>query len=278
MTTPPKKSFGLRLNLGLMNLARNWLRIALVIVGIYAALPWVAPLLMKLGLTAPANVLYTLYSPMCHQFAFRSIFLFGEQPFYPRGAAGTPYQPFEPYAYADETYQQQFGYWFEYWTKQPLNREMTQAELDDFTVWMQFAARDFRGNEQMGYKTTLCARDVAIYTALFLGGCVYALPKVRRRLRPMPILLYVFVALGPIGLDGFSQLLSYPPFNLWQIRETAPFFRITTGAIFGLMNVWLAFPYMDMSMRDTYRQIEIKLIEKFGSVEAARRIMQDKNS
>jgi uncharacterized membrane protein len=274
MTTPPKKSFGLRLNLGLMSIAQNWLRIALVIVGIYAALPWVAPTLMKLGLTAPASVLYTLYSPMCHQFAFRSIFLFGEQPFYPRAAAGTPYQPFEPYALVDDTYQEQFGYWHNYWLNRPLDRALTSEDLNDFSVWMQFAARDFRGNEQMGYKTTLCARDVAIYSALFLGGCLYAMPKVRRRLRPMPILLYVFVALGPIGLDGFSQLLSYPPFNFWEIRETAPFFRIATGAIFGLMNVWLAFPYMEMSMRDTYRQIEAKLIEKFGSVEAARQVLK----
>lgn len=278
MTTPPKKSIGLRLNLWLLSVAKNWLRIALVIVGVYAALPWIAPALMQLGLTGPANVLYTLYSPMCHQFAFRSVFVFGEQPFYPRAAAETPYKSFEPYAYADETYRASYAYWFEYWTKRPLEREITLEELDDFSVWMQFAARDFKGNEQMGYKTTLCARDLAIYTALFIGGCIYSIPRVRRRLRPIPLLLYVFVALGPIGLDGFSQLLSYPPFNFWQVRETAPFFRVTTGAIFGLMNVWLAFPYMEMSMRDTYRQIEVKLIEKFGSVEAARRIMSEKSS
>ncbi|MGB1288816.1 MAG: hypothetical protein ACPG7F_19950, partial [Aggregatilineales bacterium] len=62
-----KKSNGLRLNLGLLSVVRNWLKIALVVVGLYATLPFIAPTLMKLGATGPANVIYTLYSPMCHQ-------------------------------------------------------------------------------------------------------------------------------------------------------------------------------------------------------------------
>src|SRR5687767_11778804 len=79
-------------------IVRNWLIAALTFVGLYATLPFVAPSLMKLGLTGPANVLYTMYSPMCHQFAFRSIFLFGEQTFYPRENVGTDLQPYEYYA------------------------------------------------------------------------------------------------------------------------------------------------------------------------------------
>jgi uncharacterized membrane protein len=67
------------------------------------------------------------------------------------------------------------------------------------------------------------------------------------------------LGLAPIGLDGFSQLLGYPPFNLWSPRETLPIFRIVTGALFGLMNVWLAFPYLELSMRETQEQIVAKL-------------------
>jgi len=73
------------------------------------------------------------------------------------------------------------------------------------------------------------------------------------------LLLYVFLGLGPIGLDGFSQLLGYPPFNLWPPRETLPVFRVLTGAIFGLMSAWLAFPYLELSMQDARRDIEAKL-------------------
>lgn len=238
-STSEKKSFGLRLNLWMLTLTRNWLKIALVIIGLYASLPFVAPTLMRLGATGPANVLYTLYSPMCHQFSFRSIFLYGDQPFYPREIAGTEFRSYESYAATIDAL--------------PLPDSPTDFSMD---FWMP--ARMFQGNEQMGYKTTLCARDVAIYLALFGGGLIFALT--RKRLRPLPFWIYVIVGLGPIGLDGFSQLLSYEPFSLWAVRETAPFFRVTTGAIFGLMNAWLAFPYVAMSMNDTRMQIEEKLI------------------
>ena len=54
----------------------------------YVGLPLLAPSLMKLGAELPANIIYRMYKPLCHQFAFRSFFLFGEQPFYPLAEAG----------------------------------------------------------------------------------------------------------------------------------------------------------------------------------------------
>ena len=63
----------------------------------------------------------------------------------------------------------------------------------------------------------------------------------------------------PIGIDGLSQLLGYPPFNFWPARETLPAFRIVTGVLFGLMNAWLGLPYLELSMRETREQIESKL-------------------
>ena len=244
MTNKAKKtlSFGMRVDLFMLKLSRYWLRVALTIVGLYATLPFVAPTLMKIGWTAPANALYTLYSPMCHQFAFRSIFLYGEQNFYPREIVGTDLRPYEAYAAEIEE----------------LNPGIAPT---DFSLDFFMPARAFRGNEQMGYKTTLCARDVAIYLAMFMGGLIYALPPVRKRLRPIPLWIYVIAGLGPIGLDGFSQLLSYEPFNFWTVRETAPFFRVATGAMFGLMNAWLAFPYLERAMWDTRRDIVDKLMK-----------------
>lgn len=237
-----KNSLGLKLNIGLLKLARNWLQMALVIIGLYATLPFAAPTLAQIGATGPANALYTLYSPMCHQFAFRSIFLYGDQAFYPREIAYTDLDSYESYAANTEG----------------INTGDSPTNFDA-EFWLP--AREFRGNEQMGYKTTLCARDVMIYLALFGGGLIYAIPAVRRKLRPVPLWMYVIVGLGPIGLDGFSQLLSYDPFNLWAVRETAPFFRLTTGALFGLMNAWLAFPYLEMSFKETEYAIARKLID-----------------
>jgi len=235
-TPTNSKNTRLRINRAFFWVTMHWLQIALVVIGLYATLPFVAPTLMRLGATAPANVLYTLYSPMCHQFAFRSIFLYGEQNFYPREIAGTDLIPYEAYA-------------------AQIDGITPGTAPDDFSPEFFFPARDFRGNAEMGYKTTLCARDAAIYLALFVGGLIYAIPYVRRRIRPLPLWIYVIVGLGPIGLDGVSQLLSYEPFALWPARETAPFFRLATGAIFGLMNAWLAFPYLERSMWDARRDL-----------------------
>lgn len=237
--TADTRRFAVRANIWTLKMARNWLRAILTLLVIYVTLPFAAPVMMKSGATGPASLIYTLYSPLCHQFAFRSFFLFGEQIVYPRESTGTDLRPFESYA-----------------RDLP---EFADVELSGFDISLVMAARGFKGNEELGYKLTLCERDIVIYIALTLGGFLYAIPVVRRRLRPVPLWLYIFLGLGPIGLDGFSQLLGYPPFELWPPRETLPTYRVLTGAIFGFMNAWLAFPYLERAMVDTRRQIEAKL-------------------
>ncbi len=237
-----------------LGFARNWLRFALAALAIYISLPWVAPTLAKLGLNAPADIIYTLYSPFCHQFAFRSPFLFGEQAFYPRGAAGTGYQSFEAYASQSGAFLEQYRYWSRFYEGRAPAPPANVEGLGDFSIAQQFAARHFIGDESFGYKTSLCARDLAIYTMIFVGGVIYR--RYRWRIRPLPFWLYVFAGLGPVGLDGFSQLLSYPPFEFWPVRETAPIFRIFTGGLFGLMSAWLGFPYIERSMQDLIDTLE----------------------
>jgi hypothetical protein len=43
---------------------------------------------MKTGQVNVADVILKLYKPLCHQLAYRSFFLFGEQAVYPRELAG----------------------------------------------------------------------------------------------------------------------------------------------------------------------------------------------
>lgn len=234
------KRFALRANIFVLRLARNWLRIALTVLSIYVMLPIAAPTLMRLGIEGPARVIYTIYTPFCHQLPFRSLFLYGEQVAYPRfNVPNTSLRPFEDFA-ADLP-------------------EFAGLDIYAFNVDILNAGRRFYGNEQMGYKMTLCARDIFIYGALLAVGLVYAIPAVRRRLRPVPLWLYVFLGLGPIGIDGFSQLLSYPPFEWWPVRETGPSFRVLTGAVFGAMTGWLGFPYLEDSFKQTQYVIEAKL-------------------
>jgi uncharacterized membrane protein len=218
----------IRTNRQVLWLSRHWLRIALAFLFLYTGLSLTAPVLMEAGYEGAAKVIYTLYAPLCHQFAFRSWFFFGDQLAYPREVAGSDLKSFEAYASQDPHFE--------------------GIDLYEWSADMQIAARSFTGNEQMGYKTALCERDVAIYGAMFLVW-----------LRPAPLWLYLILGLMPIGLDGFSQMFGYPPFEYWPVRETLPLFRVLTGALFGTMNVWLAFPYLERSMQETVGMIEERI-------------------
>lgn len=141
--------------------------------------------------------------------------------------------------------------------------------LRDATSFARYDARAYIGNESVGYKVALCERDVAIYGAILLFGVIYA--ATGRRIKPIHWIVWILVGMGPIGLDGFSQLFSQIEWqwlaNLLPYRESTPILRILTGALFGLMTAWFAYPYMEESMAET-RQFFIK---KFNSIEQSQK-------
>jgi uncharacterized membrane protein len=229
----------IRINRWVLRLSEYWLIVALLFLGLYTGLSFAAPVLMEAGLDGPANAIYTIYSPMCHQFAFRSWFLFGDQIAYPRAAAGSSLKSFDYYAARDPHF--------------------ARIDVGTWSVELQTASRSFKGNAEMGYKTALCERDVAIYGMMFLAGLLFS--RVRGWLRPAPLWLYLILGLAPLGLDGFSQMFSYAPFDFWPVRETLPGYRALTGALFGLMNVWLAFPYLETSMKETVEALRVKVAQ-----------------
>jgi uncharacterized membrane protein len=206
-----------RVNRGLLFISRHWLAIFNLLVLLYVGLPFAAPVLMRAGLERPARWIYKAYSPLCHQWAFRSWFLFGPQAAYPRATAGTGLVPLG---------------------------EATGVDENDL-----IASRNYIGSPQVGWKVALCERDTAIYGGLLLGGLIFA--GVRRRLRPLPIWAWLFLGVLPIALDGGSQLLSAFPFVPWEVRESTPLLRTLTGLMFGLSNAWLAYPYVEESMGET---------------------------
>lgn len=198
-------------------LQRHWLTAIVVGLTIYSLLPFLAPVLMKAGYTNAAQWIYGPYKMACHTYAFRSIFLFGDQPVYARGNGEGDFE--------------------------------RASGIDTTLVNGLFAARDFQGNEQMGYKVALCQRDVAIYLAMALNGVFYALLR-RRGIRQMPFWLFLLVGVVPIGLDGFSQLFSQPPFNFIPFRESTWWLRILTGSLFGTSVAWLLYPLIGGAMED----------------------------
>jgi uncharacterized membrane protein len=183
---------------------------------------------MKIGWERPARVIYKVYSPLCHQLAYRSFFLFGEQPYYPRELAGV-----------DDliTYGQATG--------------LLENDIQ--------SARNFLGNEEMGYKMALCQRDMAIYGAIFLFGLLFILTG--KKIKPLPWYLWILIGLGPIGLDGFSQLLSQTGFGIFSwlpLRESTPFLRVFTGFCFGLATAWFGFPYLEESIQENRHDMQLK--------------------
>lgn len=137
-------------------------------------------------------------------------------------------------------------------------------DLDNPSAFSRFQARQFTGNETVGYKMALCERDMAIYGAILLFGVVYSLTG--RRIKPLHWMLWILIGMGPIGLDGFSQLFSQMEWawlaSILPYRESTPFLRVLTGGLFGLATAWFAYPYMEESMSET-RQFFIK---KFAAI------------
>ena len=209
-------------------LSRHYLALLNIIIFIYVGLPFMAPALMEAKIPGAARVIYKIYSPLCHQFGFRSFFLFGEQPYYPLQEAGLN---------GLQTFEQVSGY---------------EDASNPYSI-SRLYARQYTGDETVGYKVALCERDVAIYAAMLLFGLIYSLTG--RRLPSLHWLAWLLLALGPIGLDGFSQIVSQ--FNLQWLaeilpyRESTPFLRVLTGALFGFGTAWFAFPNIEESMRET---------------------------
>jgi uncharacterized membrane protein len=219
--------------------SRHYLALLNLFMLFYFGLPILAPVLMKAGAPLPASLIYTIYKPLCHQFGFRSFYLFGEQSYYPLEEAHIP---------GVKTFQQATGI----------------RDLHSATGVSRLEARQFIGNQTVGYKMALCERDMAIYGAIFLFGIVYALTG--RRIKPIHWIFWILIGMIPIGLDGFSQLFSQMQWSwlssILPYRESTPFLRVLTGGLFGLATAWFAYPYIEESMSET-RQFFIK---KFASI------------
>jgi uncharacterized membrane protein len=215
------------LNRIVLNFARHWLAVFNLAVLVFVGIPFAAPVLMKVGATTPARWIYTAYSPLCHQYAFRSWFLFGEQAAYPLARAGLP----------GSTYGQASG--------------LPENEF--------LSARAFIGNDSVGYKVAFCERDVSIWGGLFLAGVVFAF--LRGRIRPLSTLGWLAIGILPIAADGGTQLLSALPglSAILPLRESTPALRTLTGLLFSAANVWMAYPYVEESMTETASLVAAKL-------------------
>jgi uncharacterized membrane protein/glutaredoxin len=193
---------------------------------LYLGLTFLAPVLQYSGYTGPAKVIYVVYSKLCHQLAYRSWFIFGEQYAYPREIAGVD---------SLMTYE-----------------EVTGIQPSDIN-----AAAHFIGNEMTGYKLALCERDIAIYGAILAFGLIFSLTG--RRIPSLSIAAWFVLGIVPIGLDGVSQIVSQLPWDIIPVRESTPLLRTITGGLFGFATAWFGYPIVEETMADTRKIMTVKI-------------------
>ncbi|MFQ6101681.1 MAG: DUF2085 domain-containing protein [Anaerolineae bacterium] len=225
----------------ILSLGRHWLAWANAIWGIVFVLPWLAPVLMKIGVTSLALIIYTAYSPLCHQFANRSFFLFGPKLMY-------SYTELLPYAPGANT---------------PLG------------------LKTFVGTPELGYKVAWSDRMVSLYGGIFLGGLIFALLRRRLRSpgwRTFVLLTVPMVVDGVThfisDLAGIGQGFRYD--NGWLATLTGNLFpqsfyvgtelssfnswmRLITGLLFGLAVTWMVYPVFEAYFRDARQRLELRL-------------------
>lgn len=224
----------------------RWVLVFTLFFGLINVLPFLAPVFMRLNWTLPANVIYTLYSLMCHQMAQRSFFLFGQQPMYNL-------------------------------IEFPLS--LTGNTTTDMTM-----LRLFVGDPDFGWKVAWSDRMVYMYGAIWLAGMVFGWLRHRRRIKPLSLVGFALLLL-PMLLDGGTHLLSdlaggltggfryenqwlavltnrmlptwfyvgdaFGSFNSWM--------RLLSGLTFGIGTVWLAYPYLDGAMTESAGVLRAKL-------------------
>jgi uncharacterized membrane protein len=223
---------------GMLVLTNRWLAWTNLFLGVLFGLPWVAPVLMRIGATGPARAVYFVYGFLCHQLADRSFFLFG---------------PKVMYSYTE-----------------------LQTVTPDANTWV--GLRAFIGTAELGYKVAWSDRMVSWYAGIWLGGLLFGLLRHRIK-RPRWRTFGLMVA--PIVVDGFTHMISdvaelgkgFRYTNAWLATLTGnrlpesfyvgnalgsfnSWMRLITGLSFGLAVVWLVFPLLESSFRDTRQILE----------------------
>lgn len=220
-----------------LGLSRHWLVYASLFWGIAIGLPWLAPLLMRVGATGLAKAVYSTYGYLCHQFANRSFFLFGPKIMY-------SYTDLLPYAANANTYP---------------------------------GLRAFIGTPELGYKVAWSDRMVSLYGGIFLGGLLFALLRRWFKPLRWTLLLLMIVPIAIDGithmlsdLSGIGHGFRYS--NAWLAYLTrnalpASFYvgnelgsfnswmRLASGLLAGLGVTWMLYPLLDNAFRDMHKTL-----------------------
>jgi uncharacterized membrane protein len=222
-------------------LNRHWFWLFTIFFGLLVGLPFLAPVLMQIGLTTPAKGIYFIYSFLCHQLPQRSFFLFGQNTMYSLNEI----------------------------------QSVWQDSLNPLVL------RQFIGNPELGWKVAWSDRMVSMYTSVLLFGLLwwpfrYSIKSLRwwwliLFLLPMGIdgTTHMISDLWGLG-EGFrynngwlAELTNDAfPLSFYVGNAVGSFnswMRLLTGVLFGWGIVWFAFPYMRDHFDEQIRQAEMQV-------------------
>jgi uncharacterized membrane protein len=230
-----------RLERIIYNLSRRWIIVFGIILGLYAGLPFLAPVFMKLGWDIPARLIYIIYSLLCHQLPQRSYFLFGPKLTY----------------------------------SLPVIQSAWQNTVDPIVL------RQFIGNSGMGWKVAWSDRMVSMFISIWLFGLLWWPLRHRLKPLPWWGLVLFLLPMAVDGtshlisdLAGIGQ--GFRDTNIWLATLSlnafpASFYagdawgsfnslmRLLTGVLFGLGVVWFSFPFINEAFSETQRSLVAKI-------------------
>jgi uncharacterized membrane protein len=229
-----------------LGIARHWLLVINLLIGVWVALPWLAPVMMHWGWTSAGKAIYLAYSFQCHQLPERSFFLFGRQAMY----------------------------------------SLTEIQSAWQHTTDPFILRQFIGNPEMGWKVAWSDRMVSMYTSILFGGLLYGLVRKQQKplsFWTFAILLLPMVIDGGThmvsDLAGIGQ--GFRDTNVWlqvltnntlssafyqgdALGSFNSWMRLITGILFGIALVGFAYPYMNDSFAEIVRRSEATLMKGPG--------------
>ena len=223
-------------------ISRHWILLFSIIMGIYVGLPFLAPVLMKLGLDIPARAIYFIYSLLCHQLPQRSYFLFGSKVTHSLAEIQTVWQN----------------------TLNPL------------------VLRQFIGNPELGWKVAWSDRMISMFTSLWLFGMLWRPLRRWLKPLPWWGLIFFLLPMAVDGVShlvsdlyGIGQ--GFRDSNAWLAVLTNNAFphgfysgdawgsfnstvRLLTGILFGVGIVWFGFSFLDDSFSQQAQYLKNRLI------------------
>jgi uncharacterized membrane protein len=190
---------------------------------IWIGLPWLAPVLMKMGWDSLAKPIYWLYSFQCHQLPQRSFFLFGPQSMYSLSEVQEIWQN----------------------TSNPL------------------ILRQFIGSPELGFKVAWSDRMISAYSSILVGGIFWYFTRKRLRIFPIWAVALLALPMAIDGVshmvsdlagieEGFrytnewlAQLTQYRlPVSFYEGTTIGSFnswMRLISGTLFGIGAGWFVF-------------------------------------